>query len=123
NAYQGIFGDAVLHHTTVASADYNFWSDLAGFQPFVTARRTSYDGGVIEPHSLAGDPMLMSMSPVVDVNLYSGDPAQHVPNPHFGVVDGLHVASGSPCMNAGADIHEPYPAADGAYDMGAYEGR
>src|SRR5262249_53313271 len=119
--YQGIFGDAVLYGTNVASADYNFWSDLAGYSPFANGRHTSYDAAIVEPHSRTGNPLFVSTSPVVDTNLYTGNPALHVPNPTFGQVTGFQLNSGSPCIDAGTNVQQSYPMMGAAYDMGAYE--
>ena len=61
----------------------------------------------------------------VDVDELAGmvcvDPAKHAPNPNFGVVAGLQLSAGSPCLDAGVNLQQPYPAVGPAYDMGAYE--
>src|SRR5205823_6449422 len=62
--YNEIFGDAVLSGPTVAQADYNFWSDLAGHRAFRSVHCTSYDGRIVEPHSKAGDPKFVDQRPV-----------------------------------------------------------
>ena len=79
------------------------------------------DGAIVEPHSKCGNPMMVSTVPQVDVSLYVGDPAKHAPNPNFGVVAGLQLSAGSPCLDAGVNLQQPYPAVGPAYDMGAYE--
>ncbi len=142
--YQGVTENR-LSNVSINVADYNLWSDLGNYSYFINNRITSYfSDGVIEPHTVTGDPLFTNQSNiVVDRNLWTGDYAYRIPNPNFGYdgLQGLQLKAGSPAIDNGTIIlgfhcpraddnsTNPYPSEDSscrhwygsAPDIGAYE--
>lgn len=144
--YNGVYGDCILagrfvgHAKThpvnpvpadpddwgspVYSSDYNYWSDLGGDANFIATKMTDYlaQGDITEPNSgpttgLAGDPLFVSANPTCDVAIFT-DYATRTINPNFGVVAGLVLQAGSPCIDEGVDVGQGYAASGAAYDIG-----
>jgi hypothetical protein len=80
-----------------------------------------------DQHSFGGNPQFISLDPVCDTNLWVGNPALRIPNPQFGIVDGLRLGPSSPCIDHGTNIGQSEAPVDGngdgtaQYDIGPYE--
>jgi hypothetical protein len=111
---------------SVAFSDFNLVGD--GRTPGIRLGEPTWDqdsiGGTIASPL---DPMFVNVDPVVDIDLWVGDPAFRTPNPNFGRVTGLEFLSVSPCIDTGTDVGQDFNATDGdsngsnLFDIGAYE--